>query len=59
MNFVKLDIDFAILFGPNRKLSARAASRWSPKHQYLQELYSVEKRKNVRSIDSSPSNIAI
>ena len=50
MNFVKLDIDFMILFGPNRTPSARVVPLWSPKYQYLQELYSDEKRKNVRPI---------
>jgi hypothetical protein len=48
MNFVKLDIDFAVLFRPIDDSSARAATGWSRNHHYLYELYSEEKRKNVR-----------
>lgn len=38
------------LFGPNRTQNPETVTHWSPKYQYLQELYSDEKRKNVRSI---------
>jgi hypothetical protein len=48
MNFVKLDIDFAVLFGPTRDSSARIDTHWSRNHYYLKDLYSNTKRKNVR-----------
>jgi hypothetical protein len=47
MNFVKLDIDFAVLFGPTRASTAKAATHWSQKYHYLKELYSDTTRQNV------------
>ncbi|UJR20243.1 hypothetical protein I4U23_023374 [Adineta vaga] len=46
MNFVKLDIDFTILFDSIGVSSTRVATQWSHKYHYLQELYSDTKRKN-------------
>lgn len=48
MNFVKLDIDFTVLFRPAATTSTRIVHRWSRKYHYLQELYSDAKRINVR-----------
>ena len=48
MNFVKLDIDFTVLFRPAATTSKRIVSRWSRKYHYLEELYSDAKRINVR-----------
>lgn len=47
-NFVKLDIDFHILFGPINSSSTRKDIHWSHKHEYLQQLYSDKVRANVR-----------
>ncbi|CAF1203398.1 unnamed protein product [Adineta steineri] len=46
MNFMKLDIDFAVLFRSNDTQSTEAATHWSDKYHYLQELYSDTKRRN-------------
>ncbi|CAF1081158.1 unnamed protein product [Adineta ricciae] len=46
MNFVKLDIDFTVLFPPATTTSKRIVSRWSRKYHYLEEMYSDAKRIN-------------
>ncbi|CAF3741642.1 unnamed protein product [Adineta steineri] len=46
MNFMKLDIDFTVLFRPTGTPLTKVATHWSYKYHYLQELYSDTKRKN-------------
>ncbi|CAF4167856.1 unnamed protein product [Adineta steineri] len=44
MNFMKLDIDFTVLFRPPDTPSTKVGPHWSHKYHYLQELYSDTKR---------------
>ncbi|CAF1315564.1 unnamed protein product [Rotaria sordida] len=46
-NFVKLDIDITVLFGPASGSSTAVNNSWSRKHQYLKDLYSETRRKNT------------
>ncbi|CAF1106690.1 unnamed protein product [Rotaria sordida] len=43
-NFVKLDIDITVLFGPASGSSTAVNNSWSRKHQYLKDLYSETRR---------------